>query len=345
MNYREWIKSIDDGRIRPLYLVQITEPFLWDGMREVLQKDVLRQSMLDFNYEEYRMLELSGDRFWSAVEKLPLMAEKRVMIIDEVPLSKEDLKKNEPALFMLQEYAEKINPNLILVLGYRGDKIFRGKIVKALEKSAQFVELNRLTRAELTRFIQRSMQQKKIKAEVRIADVIIERSGYLEKDSRKTLYDVQNITDQVQGLAQEGVLRAQDAENALMDPLEKNIFALMDAVSAKKIDVALKIVQDFQKQQIDPFYYMNMLARQTRNLIGVQQLAMQHMAPADVQRRLKLSPFEYKKLAQAVRHFSEEELLEMHDRMFDMERRCKTESTDVEFAIERWILALDTGDK
>ena len=47
MNYVEWIRQVDEGTRAPTYLVRVTEPFLWDSMKEVIQKDLLGGNVLD----------------------------------------------------------------------------------------------------------------------------------------------------------------------------------------------------------------------------------------------------------------------------------------------------------
>ena len=110
---------------------------------------------------------------------------------------------------------------------------FKGKAYKALEPALQIVRLARLNEKELHRFIIKRLQAKGLQVEKSLPPFLAERSFYLTRPSETSLYQLANMVDAVSGLAEEGRVTLKAGQSLFSDPVEENIFKLMDAISRK----------------------------------------------------------------------------------------------------------------
>ena len=340
MNYVEWIRQVDEGTRAPAYLVRVTEPFLWDSMKEVIQKDLLGGNFLDFNYQEVAFEDLSGESFLTATETLPFMGDRRAIVIENVPLQRDEVKKNEALLEILAGYLKEPNRSTILFLHFLGQAPFKGKVFKAMAPYLQTVDLYRLDRRSLESFIHKRMGAKGVRADKALPAFLADRSGYLDYQSETTLFSVANMVDVALGMSREGRLSLEEAKAALADPLEESIFALMDAFGGRKRSDCLSIFQDFRKISMEAGMVFNMTIRQVRNLIGVKLLKARRISLGEGTRRLGLSSFEYRKLLGFVDKYSLEELYALHRKLFEMDVAMKSKSYDLLDGMERFFASI-----
>ena len=340
MNYVDWIRRVDRGDPGHYLLCTIQEPYLWDGMKQVLQKDVLGGKLLSFNYEHLQARSLTPEALISVLETYPLQQERRVVVLENVPLQKEEVSKFEPFLEALADCVAHPAPHVLLVLGFDGEKPFRGKLLKSMETELERVDLAPLSASELNRFITKQFQTRGIAIQQGVVPLLMQSSEYMNRSAGKTLYDVENLVASVAGLARDMRLYLADVEDVMISPAERNIFALMDAMNARNASEALRLVRGYESLGDDPYRLFYMLVRQVRNMIGVKRAQSHNTSPGDARLRLKLSSFEFSKLQQGVRHYDEKELLALHDALFSMERRMKTGQFHLTEELERFVLRI-----
>ncbi len=340
MNYVEWIRELDRGECSGTYLVKVTEPFLWESMKETIKRDLLNNRLLEFNFQQINFEGLDQEKFLTALETMPMAADFKAIVLENIPLTKNDIKSCEGFLQSLLSYLEAANSQTILFLQFKGESPFKGKYLKKILPYVKEVELYRLKRDGLESFIHKRFLAASIKEDRRVPALIADKSSYLDYKSDKNLYHVASMVDVALGMAKDGVLKLSDARRALRDPLEESIFALMDAFSTKDSRLCLKILSDFQRQSIDPVSIFYMLVRQVRKLIGVKLLTERRASPASGQKRLALSNFEYRKLEKHINNFSLEELLKMHEFLFESDVKFKSESLDLYMTIEVFFAGL-----
>lgn len=341
MNYVDWLSHVDRGEPGNALLCCIQEPYLWGMLKKVLQKDVLGGHFLDFNYISLDAQTVSPEELISALETLPLMGERRVVVLEHVPLQKEALQKKEALLATLCKSVLHLPPHVLLVLGFEGEKPFRSKLLKQMEADLQRIALSPLNERELQRFVTKQLQQRSIRFEEGVLSLIVNASEYLDPRAAKTLYDVENLVASTVALSKDGCLYRQIVEDALISPSERNIFALMDAINDRNGARACALIKGYESLGEDPFRLFYMVVRQIRNMIGVKRAERMRLSPRDGQMRLKLSSFEYGKLRRGVQNYTEEELIGYHDDLFSMEKRMKTQLFRLESELERFALSME----
>ena len=338
MKYSAWIQQLDKGLVNGAYLCLVTEPFLWESMKKVILSDIVGEGLRDFNYDHMNFKEINRQELENALETMPMMADRRVVVLEDVPLEKDQVKKYEEELEALQGYLAKPNPSTLLFISFMGEKPFQGKIFKDMQVYLERVELTRLGPHELENFIVKNFQRSKLQVEKAVVEEIIRASDYLDQKSDATLYDVANMLDQVKGTELRGRVSLEAARGVIVRDIEDDIFRLMDAISYRDAATCLKLYRGFVALGQNEQQVFFMIVRQFRNLIGVKAIADKKIPDRDGQKRLKLSPYEYKKLRGHIGRFSMKELLENYDQLFEIHRKNRTVNTDFNLMVERFLV-------
>ncbi|MDY3052338.1 MAG: DNA polymerase III subunit delta [Ndongobacter sp.] len=329
MDYVTWVKAAERGALEGVYFCRISEPYLWDGMKKILEQNVVGDAMPDFNFECLSFPELDQRRLETALETMPVMAPRRVVILERMPLERNQLKTFEATLGVLSDYLDHPNPSVLLVLGFEGEKPFLGKLVKQLNKCAHIVDVSRLSPVQLRGFIQKKLTRANVRADQRVIDWVGGYGGYLTKNSTRTLYDVANEVDKLIASAQEGVLRQEIAEEVLIESVQDDVFRLTDALAERDTPKALKAYENLLDNSEDPFRLFYLVVRLFRNLISIRALSDRRIPDADGQKRIGISPFEYGKLKSRCGRFEMNELVERFEALYQLELKMKTRPTDL----------------
>lgn len=120
------------------------------------------------------------------------------------------------------------------------------------------------------------------------------------------------------------------------------VFALMDAVSQRRKDQALKLLEEERLAGAADGYLLSMLARQVRILLGTravldEQPRADKQAVADA---LGLHPFVASKALAQAKPFRREELEEIHGRIYALDMGTKTSRYSDRLAVDLAIVAL-----
>lgn len=342
MDYVAWIRQLDQGFQRRNFLVLVEELYLWDLMKQVI-KSSLVPNFQEFNYQSYDFSLLDQDIFHTAVETLPMMADKKVLIFENLPLKREELKKNEEMLELLASYLKDPNPSIYIFLSFFGKKPFRGKIFKEMEKELDQVELFRLDRRKLSSFIEKKFLDQKLQWDQRLVPMLVDYSRYLEKDQLTNLYDMDNLLKKLISSAEGGVLKEERIKKLLAETFDDNIFSFLDAISQRNNRRALFLLKGYQIESRDPFQIFYMLVRQVRNLLAIKAGLQGKLRDEDIRKRMNLSSFEYSKLRSHMGNFALEELVYGHRELFEMEKKIKSQPYDLYFGLERFVVCFCGG--
>lgn len=133
---QEFYRQLEEGRFAPIYFIHGEEPYLLRQSLERFRAYLLNPETLDFNYNQYFAGEADMDRVREAVELLPMMAARRLVILREVQLLKDaEWAELEPLL------ASPVESTVFVVTADRVDK--RKRPIRLLIEKAQTVEFKK----------------------------------------------------------------------------------------------------------------------------------------------------------------------------------------------------------
>lgn len=219
-------QELKKGRIQPLYLFYGEEEFLISKAMEVVQKTVLKGIPVDFNFNQYYAKECDVQRMVEAANTLPMMAQRRLVLLRDV----QDIK--EAGLDKLAKYAEKPSPSTVLLMV--GSKIdARRKFVGHTKKNGLALEFRSLYERQLRPWIKAEVRElgKSISDEgiTFLIDMVGENLRELHSELQKVALYAGN----------RNTLTLEDMQAVISDISLDSLFDFNDAVGAKDAGRAL----------------------------------------------------------------------------------------------------------
>ncbi|MEP7324678.1 MAG: DNA polymerase III subunit delta [Gemmatimonadota bacterium] len=139
-------RALKSGELQPVYYLHGPEDVLKEEAVRKLVDRALDPSLRDFNFDQRSIGQLDPESLNSLLETLPMMAERRVVILKDM----EQLKRKAKVKAVLEKYLERPSPDTVLVmLQNSGDE----KPEPALLRGSTSVEFTPLTTERVLKWI------------------------------------------------------------------------------------------------------------------------------------------------------------------------------------------------
>ncbi|SHJ79022.1 DNA polymerase III subunit delta [Paramaledivibacter caminithermalis] len=340
MGYKSLLKDIEEENIAKIYLFYGSEKYLIKkSIAAIKDRFINNANDESFNFSYFDGLHDDVDVILNSCETLPFMGEKRIVYVkakEAFGSSKCILSKdNEEKLI---KYLPRIPDTTCLVFegGEKIDK--RKKIVKEIQANGKVIELNKLNRLTLSKWIQKILNKNNKKITVKSLESLIDSLGYLEKDSNQTLYDVENeIKKLCNYTADKSNIETCDIDKIMSKPLENNIFLLVDAVADRDGNLALNVFNQMLIGGEPEGRILHMIIRQFKILYKVKLMVDRGYTATAIAPKISLPQYIAKKYVKQANFFTDKELLDILNRSLEADRKTKTGKMPPKLAIEMLI--------
>lgn len=345
MNYIDLITQIDKKKLNNINLIQVKESYLYDLAIESMKQELLDPAFLDLNFLSYDLEKIDKETYINAVETLPFMDQRKIILIKNLRLERDKIKNYEGIYQAMIDSFKDFNKQTILILHFDGNTIFQtGKLAKAIKKHGDTYLIDRLNPRQFESFIIKHLAKANQKINVSQAAFIAQRLGYAHRDSKMNLFEVVNELDKFIYRIDSIGTSQQVIEEAITEHFKDNIFALTDALSKRDSREALAVVK--RLDQDDDFYLFHMILRQIRNLICVKDVIDKRFTKQTGMKYCGIGSFEYDKNASFSRNFTMADLLYLHELAYEIESQFKIgKFNDMQVLIKRLILAFSRSDR
>lgn len=343
MNYIQAMKLLDNGELNGIYVLSGEEIFLIDRFVELFKENIVSKDFFDMNYIEYDFSKIDLQKLKIDCETAPFFSNKRLIIVNDVNLSKNGISIYKNFFEEMHDYIDKIPNTTVLLFVMKGSLAFRGKFYKQISILGHNIELVRFNEIELFKFIKKRFVSKNIEVKDIVLKYIIDRIGYLDSSREKNLYDVENEVNKLLNSFSKDVLDFKDVDEILVDKFENSIFKLLDTISKKDYKNSIKILVELKKSGEDSFSTFYMIVRYIRNLLGVKVLKLKQKHIDYISKELKISNYECKKLYSVCDNFSVETLCDYIDFAYSVESDIKTKNRDIDLLLELLISKMSLG--
>lgn len=339
MNYGEFLKAIKTGNIGNIYLFKGHEDYLMKDLVLRLKDKYIDQSLETLNYIEIDNRRSDFETILDACETLPFMSEKKIVVITDIMElignNGVDFEKN------LNDYVTELGDHLIFIIMDKFDKLKKTTaLYKRIKKLDGVVEFDSLRGAELNSWILNIIR--KSGKDISNADLnyFIEKSSYTDYGSEKNLYDLKNEIEKAINNSPDDYIRKENIDSVMIRTLDTNIFNLLDSINRKDTDKALNIFNDMYISNEPVQRILFMIIRQVRLFLGFNTYRAMGYNDGEIRSKLKVKPYEYKKISNQARRFSKNELLYTLNQLLDFDIKQKTSSQDEKLAMEVLIVKL-----
>ena len=336
MNYIDLLNDIDKNKLNNIILLHVREKYLYDIALNSIKNDYLNKDFVGLNFTKLDFEKLDKASFVNAIETLPFMDDKKVVLIEDLALDKDRIKKYSKQLDIIEGSFSDFNEKTSLILTFSGDKVFKtGKFAKKLLKIAKTYEIDRLDRRQFNNFIIKYFAKNKVNLDLTKADFISSRLSYLEKDSRVNLFDVENELNKLLNNIKSDKPSLKEIEETVIEHFQDNIFVFTDALSNKRVDDAMTLF--YRMDEEDYYMAFHMMLRQVKNLICIKDCSRNRINKSQAMKICMVGPYEYDKNSKFMRNFTFDQLLAIHRACFEAEQRIKTTGADIKDELRRII--------
>lgn len=336
MDYKKIFKDIKDGKEKSLYLFYGRENYLIDKVLKKIQGIYINGNNKSFNYIVIDGENIQVDSLIDACETVPFIGEKRIVIVKEAGLfsAKKNVIPKEDEERLINYFSNMPNTTLLFfVEGSNIDK--RKKIVNEVKKHGDIIQFDKLSSKELGKWIKRKFEEKGKNISLKLINRIIEIINYENKDSNKTLYDIENEIIKISSfIGHEKNSSIEDIEKILAEPLDTNIFSLVDAVAEKNGDLAFKILNQILINGEPEARILHMIVRQFKLIYTTKLMLEKGYTPMAIAPKLSLPQYITKKYVKQSNAFTSKEILKIKNNTLKIDRDIKTGKMSPKLGLE-----------
>lgn len=307
MSYQAILKQIKEQKPNPVMAFFGEERFLMDWSLEQLEAAFIGVENREFNRIRLDGKSCTEAEILGQCETFSFFAEKKLVIVEDYEAL---TTKGKGKLTRLEAYVKAPSPETILIfLFHEGKPDGRKAAVKTIKANGGIMEFGRIDRKALTAWINKRVQTGRCRITPDAMDALIAMTGYLDRNSEWTLYDMENEIDKLLDYGErKRWISLEEVEAVGIRGLENDVFRMVDSITQNRPKEVFGLVHDLLEsgEAVEKILYM--IARQFRLLA----LAKLHMAKgyggADLAKRIKVQPFVAKRLTNQAAPISQKDL-------------------------------------
>lgn len=257
------LEELAKGHVRPAYLLAGSEPLLRDDALAAIETSVLEGAPRDFNLDRLEVGKVTPGRLEEALDNLPVMAERRLVVLREPEGRGAKLDANWGAV--IEGWLSRIDagtPSVLVIVCAKADK--RSKWVKAFRDPSALVDCEAPKKAkELGSFLAGEARRQGVMLEPDAASLLADRVGPQLMLLRQEIEKASLLA----GLGEP--ITRKHVEIAVSAVAEEPIWDLTDAIGQGRTAEAVSLLARLISQGAAPPAILGALASHFRRLVRV----------------------------------------------------------------------------
>lgn len=303
-------QSIQNGEVKNLYCLYGEETFLIDEAKKALIQLILGENLSEFNKDVFFGSETSPQEIQRALETLPLMAPKRVVIVNNI----DSMKTKE--LEVLKPLIEKpIDTSVLILLAQTID--LRKSFFKLFQSKGMVIKFDRVSEKDLPVWIETLTKKEGV-------SIQRDASELLQHIVGPHLLEMQNEIKKVaQFIGSRKQIQRSDIEYVVSDTRVESIFQLMNAVGLRDRTNALIHLNKLLKHGENVFGILGLMARHFRILLAIHEGLRFGFSKSQLCSQTKLPMFFLPKYIDQSRKWNSHQLETFHKLLLDTDQILK----------------------
>lgn len=317
--------ELASGRLRPAYLLAGTEALLRDRALAEIREAALAGAPADFNLDRLEGESAGPGELVDAVRSLPVLAERRVVVLREPEARRGPSRALPDALVEVLGELEEGGPTVLVVTASRVDR--RARWVKAFRGASVVVACDAPRGAKaLTAFVRAEARRASVRLEGGAAELLVEAVG-------SDLLMLRHELEKAALHAGEGAVTRDDVRATASVVAEEPVWDLTDAIGEGRRGDALGVLRRLRSQGAPPPVLLGALATHFRKLVRTRAGAP---PPGH--------PFAARKLESQARRYTPARLVACLRAIHEVDEVLKGAGAMPEdLALERLVLGLTAG--
>lgn len=294
--YQKLKKDLSDGKPGQLYVFHGEETYLRDYYLGRLRELLLAGEMGTFNLHEISAKEMTPHVLEEAVDCLPMMGERTLVLVTDYDLFKAGEKDREEYIKIFAQL-----PNYCCVvflydlIDYKGDA--RTKLAGALKQHGTVVNFVRQDQGDLVDWVRRRFRALGKDIDSRLALDLIFLCGDL-------MTNLIGEIEKVGAYAKQKHITRADIDAVATAQLDAVVFRMTDAIGEGNFDRAAAVLGELYQMQEPPIKIMWSLGRQMRQLYSARLAMEQGKGASFVAALWGMKPYPAEKLMNSAKRFS-----------------------------------------
>jgi len=295
--YQKLKKDLSDGGVPgQLYLFHGEETYLRDYYLGRLREKLLSGGMGEFNLHEIKARDMTPHALEEAVDCLPMMAERTLILVTDYDLFKAGEKEREEYIRIFSQLPEYCCVVFVYdLIEYKGDA--RTKLAAALKKCGTLVNFVRQDQGDLVDWVRRRFRALGKDIDSRLALELIFLCGDL-------MTSLIGEIEKIGAYSRQNHITRADIEAVATPQLDAVVFRMTDAIGERNFDRAMAVLGELYRMQEPPIKIMWSLGRQMRQIYSARLALEAGKGSSYVASLWGIKPYPADKLMASARRFS-----------------------------------------
>lgn len=322
---RQFRQSLSDKEIHPLYLLYGEEVFLLDEAVKGLKAQALGDGLEDFNFNVFYGRDKETSQVRDVIETLPMMAQRRVVILKEA----QDCKEADFAE-LLPVIEQPVQSTTFIIVAAKIDK--RKKFFKNFQKHGVMVEFRKPFENQIPAWIKYIAQKHSLNIDDPKANLIQQMVGS----------NLLSIDNEMRKLAQykgeSSQVEFEDIHNVVSHSRVDNVFQLTEAIGSKDRAGALVCLANLLENGQNEVGALSLITRHIRILATIKQAMSEGFAGAKLSAKAGVPHFFLKKYVSQSQQWKMGKLQFIYKALLDTDRALKSSPLSSHIWLENLII-------
>jgi len=328
VKYQDFLSSLKQHTISPLYLFYGEEEFLIQEALDLIIDAVVEPGARDFNFNVLYCRDTSASAIVSLAQTLPFMSERRLVIAKEVDaLKAADLEELVP-------YLNDPAPSTCLVLVANVGRYEKKSVISAVESHGGAIRFYPLLDREIVGWIE---------SRARSLGLAIQHdaSQYLWQTIGNDLQKIKNELEKVKiHLQDRKTITFDDVKTIVGDFREYSSFDLAAALGQKNTEKALLILSRLLQEGEAPVGLLGSVAWNFRRLLQAKAMEAAGISADEIMKKQRVIFHQARLFKEQMRRYTIDELRETFTVMLAADRALKSSGLNGRLVLERMIFKL-----
>jgi len=314
------------------------EQYLIQWAIDSIVKKIINSAVKELDCTKLEADGLTLNALVNICETLPVLSEKRVVIIENFSVLSGNKLKNftEDDENGLSEYMKKLPESCVLIFtANSADK--RRKLYKAVVSSGAAYEFKELDDRSLKSFIQKRLKHSGKKACPSVISELVSLSGYYDKETDYTLFNLENDINKLIAHCEGEEVTLSDIRNAVSGNTETNIFDMIDAISQNKKDEAFLLLHNLLNSGESEYKLLALICSQFETILAAKELKEEGRSYREIQDMLNIHEYRVKKAVLFANRYTSEQLYNALKHAYRVDSNIKNGLLDSHLALEMLI--------
>lgn len=233
MSAEKIIGDFKKKHFKPVYWLEGEEDYYIDLVMNYAEHEILNESEAGFNLSVFYGKDANWSDVVNACMRYPMFAEKQVVLLKEAQQMK-DIDKLEP-------YIENPLPSTIFVVSYKEKTLDkRTKLYKTIKKDGEVFTSEKIRDYKMVEWVKDYVSQQEFEMTAKAIALLVE---FVGNDLSRVTNELEKVTV---NLGSRKSINEDDIEKYVGISKEYNAFELQNALAAKDMAKAIKIIQYYE---------------------------------------------------------------------------------------------------